>query len=252
MAILAIPYVPVYLVEHVGGGWIVHAAGGYVANTLIPASIVSAFSEAGAVLGSVAAGAETVASSPIAIAAGIAVVAAGTYCYFYGIPAPIETILANAGLGGKGMAAKGALLPTAAHGAFAVSAANLTTALILLGLAGYVAYHFYEKHSDAAHTMVEGPVIDAESVSRSYFGSNVWEQFGEPLSQGLSEASSKAVSFVKNAATATSGYADWLAKSVSDFAAQSTEHLEAIWNALSGRLLALKGKAENESSPKND
>ena len=211
MPALAIPFVPIYLVEHVGGGLIVHAGGGYVANTLIPASVVTAFGSAGTTLASLAGSAATIATAPATVAslAGIAVVAAGAYCYFYGLPLPIQSVLANAGLGVKATAVKGALLPAVSQGGFAVSTASLATALVLLGLAGYVAYQIYENHSDAARSAEDGPTIDAESVARAYFGATAWETIGKPISNGLSEASTRIAGFVASAATTTAEYTDW-------------------------------------------
>lgn len=57
-------------------------------------------SQVGASAGAIAAGTSAVASNPVVVgAAAIAAVAVGTYCYFHGIPAPIEAALSSAGVG---------------------------------------------------------------------------------------------------------------------------------------------------------
>jgi len=249
VAVLTVPFLPIYLFKHVGGGLIVHAYGGYVANTLIPASVVSAFSSAGTTLASLAGGAASIATAPATVVtvAGIAVVAAGAYCYFYGLPLPIESVLANAGLGTKVVAVKGSLLPAISHGAFAVSTTNLATALILLGLASYIAYRFYENHADAARAAEEGPAIDAEGVAKAYFGAKAWQTFGEPISKGLSDASACIVSFFASVATTTADYSEWARNALIGVAAQSTEYLEGVWDKLASRLSSSGKKDTREA-----
>lgn len=196
MAIIGVPALSIYLVEHVGGGAILHAGGGYVANTLVSASVVSAFQTAATTLAGLASGAGSVAAAPItATAAAIAVVGVGSYCYLYGIPAPIEAVLAKAGF----KASASMVAPKAAGGAFVVSVSSLAPALVMLGLAGYICYSFYKTREDALRAVAEDPQVDPEDVAVQSFGARLWEQYGEPISAGLGDASESIANFIRDA-----------------------------------------------------
>lgn len=187
IALLSIPFASVYLVEHVGGGAILHAGGGYIANTLVPAAVVESFSVASGVLAKMGAGAAalggTAVSTPVLIgAAALAVVAVGSYCYFNGIPVPVETALSSAGLG------------TATKQGFMVSFPQLAVALIVLGGAGYVAYRFYEnfKSLRVARLLGSAPIAptqeEAEAASRGVFGDDTWSAMGASIWACVSDA----------------------------------------------------------------
>lgn len=183
MAILSIPFVGMHLVPHVGGGAILHAGGGYVANTMIPAFVVEAFGVASGVLSQVGAGASAIAAGTSAVAynpvviggAAIAAVAVGTYCYFHGIPAPIEAALSSTGVG------------TATKQGFMVSVPQLAIALILLGGAGYLFYKFYKNRNSLRAARLMAPRQepqgrdDAEAAAHEAFGEAAWSQFGAAL-----------------------------------------------------------------------
>lgn len=125
------------LVGHSAGGAILSYGGSYLGGTYVGANVVSAFTTAAGVLSQMSATAVGVVSAPatVPILAGVAtvaVVAAGAYCYFHGIPAPVAEMLSAAGVGSAG--AKG----------FAVTVAKLAPALIALGVAGYLSYVVYK------------------------------------------------------------------------------------------------------------
>ena len=179
MAIVSVPLVKVYLVERVGGGALLHAGGGYVANTLIPASVVEAFGSASSALATLGASAASLASSPYVIAgAAVAVVALGAYCYFYGIPAPIESALASAGLAKT--AKLGVLVPIA----------KMAAALVLLGLAGLVSFNFYKRLNEAKAAVAEQGKIDlyrAQATAEAAFSKSSWQTYGEAMWLGLND-----------------------------------------------------------------
>lgn len=179
MAIAAIPIAKVYLVEHAGGGAIVHAAGGYVGNTLIPAAIIEGFSAASSALATIGATATSLASNPYVLAgAAIGVVAIGTYSYFYGVPAPIEAALIKAGLAEP--AKHGLLIP----------AAKLATGLVLLGLAGLVSYNFYKRLREAKAATKGREAIKisgAQATVEATLGSETWTTYGNALWGGVTD-----------------------------------------------------------------
>lgn len=125
------------LVAHASGGAILSYGGSYLGGTFVGAPIVSAFTTAAGVLSHMSVAAAAVISAPatvpvVATAVTIVAVAAGAYCYLHGIPAPVLDTLHAAGLGSMG--AKG----------FAIPVAKLAPALILLGVAGYLAFTVYK------------------------------------------------------------------------------------------------------------
>lgn len=196
MTIAALPFIDISLVTHSAGGVILQYGGQYVAGTYIGAPVVEAFNTAASVLSSIATPAAAAASHPVVIGASIAVVAVGAYCYFYGIPAPIEAALAKAGLGG---AAKGFALPGTKAG-FAVPLPTLAVALILLGGAGYVVYRFYARRKAARTAMGTAEVNGGQAASEAAFGAAAWATFGQGLWSGLSDAAKQAAALAKDAA----------------------------------------------------
>ena len=125
------------LVAHSSGGAILSYGGSYLGGTFVGAKVVSGFATAAGVLSQMSATAVSVASAPatmpiIAGVATVAVVAAGAYCYFHSIPAPVVEMLSAAGVGSAGT--KG----------FTVAVAQLAPALIALGVAGYLSYVVYK------------------------------------------------------------------------------------------------------------
>lgn len=125
------------LVAHSSGGGILSYGGSYLGGTYVGANIVSGFATAAGVLSQMSATVVSVVSAPATVpvvggAVAIAAVAAGAYCYLYGIPAPVTEMLSAAGVGA--VKAKG----------FAVPVAKLAPALIALGVAGYLAYVVYK------------------------------------------------------------------------------------------------------------
>lgn len=208
MALMSLPIASVYLVEHVGGGALIHAGGGYVANTLIPAGIVQAFGSASSALATLGASAAGLASSPYIVAgATLAVVAAGTYCYFYGIPAPVEMSLTSAGLATP--AKQGLLVPLA----------KMAAALVLLGLAGLVSFNFYKRIREAkAAIAAQGQINfdNAQATVEAAFGKTAWQTYGEALWLGLNDTGSQlsawAESLLSSAKDASSAAGEAIAK----------------------------------------
>lgn len=215
-----------YLVEHVGGGAILHAGGGYIANTLVPATVVEAFGVASGVLAKMGAGAATVGgtavSTPVLIgAAALAVVTVGSYCYFHGIPAPIETALSSAGLG------------TATKKGFMVSVPQLAVALILLGGAGYVAYRFYQnlRTLRAARMLGSAPVAptheQAEATSRRVFGDDAWSNLGASVWASVGDAGRAAAMTAEDAVRGSAVLAEKLIAASTDAVAYAKESIGA-------------------------
>lgn len=227
MTILTIPFVGISLLEHSAGGAILAKGGAYLAGTYVTPAVAQAFTTASSVLSSMGAATGTVASGPV-LAAGltVAVVAGGAYCYFYGLPVPIEAALAKAGLG---TSAKKGLIIAAASKGFAVPVASLAVALVLLGGAGYVSYHFYQSEQEAKAAAADFVVIegDGQSASEAFFGSSVWSRYGEALWSGLGDAAERAaklaadaVEFVSDASSAAAGVASDAAGTAYDAAAK--------------------------------
>ena len=231
MAIAAIPFVGLTLLPHSAGGVILAHAGSYLAGTYVSAPIVAAFTTASSVLAQMSAGASTIAATAASIVANpvtlgiaaVAVVAVGTYCYFYGIPAPIAATLEGAGLA-KPMT-KGLM----------VALPKLAVALVLLGGAGYVVYRLYSSHK--ARRSAIGARPDSADVSRAkarswveeFLGAATWTTFGDPAWAAIGEAGRKAVHAAEDAvelsaklASEVSCIAAETAQSAASFATQHT------------------------------
>ena len=136
----------------------------------VASGVLSQMSASGAAMASTAAMA--LSSPPVLVGTAILAVAAGTYCYFHGIPVPIEAALSSAGLG------------TASTKGFVVSLPQLAVALILLGGAGYLTYKFYKNRRSLKIARFvepkESPMSreTAEAVSVETFGEEPWTEFG--------------------------------------------------------------------------
>ena len=213
----------------------IHAGGGFVANTLRPAAVVEGFSVAAGVLSnmggglSAATGATSLATAPLALGAvALTVCAVGGYCYFHGIPVPIESTLSSAGLG---MASKQG---------FMVSIPQLAVALIVLGGAGYVAYRFYKnfKSVRAARLFNTVPEVqsksEAEVTARAVFGDEVWIQFGQALWSSVGDAGRAATATAQDAVNASAALAQRLVSAATGVAAYAKEAFEAAQNKASG------------------
>lgn len=189
MAFVEIPLTTLALVQHSAGGAILSHAGNYLAGTYVSASVVEAFATASGALASIGGGAVAVTTNPIMFgAATIAVVAAGTYCYLYGIPIAIEAVLTKAGLG------------AAAKNGFAISTPQLAVALVLLGAAGYTIYKFYENYKVDQYTTVHASDrTTAQKATEAAFGVDAWQTLGSALWSGVSVASEYAVQLAKDA-----------------------------------------------------
>lgn len=192
MAIFEIPFTAIALVEHAAGGAILSHAGGYIAGTYVSASVVEAFATASAVLTSIGGSVAAVATNPVVLGtATIAVAAAGAYCYFYGIPAPIEAVLTKAGLG------------VAAKNGFAISVPKLAVALVLLGGAGYVMYRFYQTYKSARQASANSDFpTGGQEPAEAAFGFGAWRKFGEAVWSGVSDATERAVQLAQDAVEA--------------------------------------------------
>lgn len=177
MAIFAVPFSTIYLVPHVGGGAIVHAGGGYMAGTLIPASIVSAATTAASALASVGSSAAALGSNPVVLgAAAVAAAAVGSYCYFYGVPAPVEVLLMKAGLAAP------------AKGGLAVASAKVATALVVMGAAGLVSFNIFQRVEQAHRARKSVLAMDeARRLSEATYGASVWARYGEAVWLGAAD-----------------------------------------------------------------
>lgn len=176
MALLAIPFTSLSLVPHAAGGVILRGAAGYIGGTYVSAEIAQAFGLAGAALQSMGTAATAFAANPYVIGAVVlAAVAVGTYCYFHGVPAPVADTLVHAGLG---VQTKKGLM---------ISAPKLATALVLLGVAGYVTYRFYKNFKAlwADEELVTGwegdDMASARKEAERTFGEKVWSTMGEAV-----------------------------------------------------------------------
>lgn len=243
-----------YLVEHISGGAILHVGGGYIANTLVPAAVVEAFGVATGVLAKMGAGVAAVGgtafSTPVFVgASALVVVAVGSYCYFHGIPLPVETALTSAGLG------------TATKQGFLVSVPQLAVALIMLGGAGYIAYQFYRNFRSVRAARLFGcaPLAptqeDAEATSRGVFGDDAWSNIGASVWAGMSDAGRAAAMTAEEAVRRSAALAERLIATSTDVGAYARETLEAaassvapLGEGLSGLFGTLRGLFRRNSA----
>lgn len=198
MAIAAIPFTTVYLVQHVGGGAIVHVGGGYVAGTLIPASVMTAANCATAALANLGSSAIALGSNPVVLGgAAIAAAAVGAYCYFYGIPAPVEALLVKAGL----------VAP--AKGGLAIATGKVAMVLVLLGAAGLLSVNVY-KRVEQAHRARRASISvgQAREASEAAYGPSIWAQYGEAIWLGASDSIKQVVDWAKTAIAGASTVLD--------------------------------------------
>jgi hypothetical protein len=223
MALVTVPFTSLYLVPHVSGGAIAHMAGGYIAHTFVPAAIVEAFGVAASVLaqlsssaGAVATATTSVATNPLVLGGvALAAVAMGTYCYFQGIPAPIEAALSKAGLG------------TATKHGLMVSVPKLAVTLILLGGAGYVTYRFYKsRKAERLARLIEGSSNQqtrdqAKWLVYSAFGDRAWSEFGSTIWSSASELGRKSKQLTWRALLGA-GRPGWVANLAKELSSQAT------------------------------
>lgn len=206
MTIAAIPFTTLALVQHAAGGAILTNAGSYVAGTYVPAAVVEAFGSASAALGSMGTAAVGLTSANpvtigvvlVATAAAVAAVAAGTYCYLNGVPAPVAETLVHAGLAMPSEKGLAVLIP------------KLASALVLLGAAGYVAYRFYENFKDLwadRQGLANASEGAAQEEAERSFGGEVWSTLGKAvwatkaeLAEGLAKVAQQALDGVASAA----------------------------------------------------
>ena len=197
-----------------------------MANTFVPAAVVEAFSVASGVLAKMGAGAAAIGgtsiSTPVLVGVGaLAVVAAGGYCYFQGIPLPIENVLSSAGLG------------SATKQGFMVSIPQLAIACIVLGGAGYIAYRFYRNFSSvrAARLLGSGPVAptreQAEATSSIVFGDDAWPKLGASVWNCVDDARSAAAAAARDAVQASAALAEKLIATSTEAAEQARGAMDA-------------------------
>ncbi|MEY2884331.1 MAG: hypothetical protein RL490_2055 [Pseudomonadota bacterium] len=201
MAILELPFLSVYLVQHASGGAIVHAAGGYLAGSFVSAPVVQAFATASGVLSSLSSGVVAVAANPLVLSAAVVTVAvAGAYCYFFGIPAVVAAALSEAGVA------------VATKAGVAVSVPQLAVALVLLGGAGYVGYRIYKDKAAAqsAATQLTTSILD-QPAAEAVVGSTAWARFGAALSSGFNGAATQAAVLARDAIEAFCAASDAVA-----------------------------------------
>lgn len=244
MTILTLPFVGISLLEHSAGGAILAKGGSYIAGTYVTPAVAQAFTTASTVLASVGG---AVSAPVVGTGLAVAVVAAGGYCYFYGLPVPVEAALAKAGLGTA--AKKGLIASTAAKG-FAVPVPSLAIALVLLGGAGYVSYQFYQSRKEAlagADTIVilEG---NGQKASEAAFGTTAWSRFGEALWTGIGDAAERAAKLASEAVTVVyeaSGSAADIASDAAGSAFSAASKLRTESQSALRRLLARLGWRTN-------
>ena len=198
MAILAIPFTTIYLVPHIGGGAILHAGGGYVGGTLIPAEIVGAATSATSALAHAGSSVAALASNPVVLgAAAITAAAVGTYCYFYGIPAPVEALLYKAGLA------------TSAKGGVAITIANVAAAFVVLGAAGLLTFNIYQRIAQARQGARAKIDLDsARAISEAAYGPEIWKQYGEAVWLGATDTVDQVANWARSAVGVTSELLD--------------------------------------------
>lgn len=190
MAIFSVPLFSIHLVAHASGGAIVHYAGGYIANTYLGSSVVTAFSSATSTLAAMAGSAATVLTSPAVVGVALAVAVSGGYCYFFGIPTPVQAALIKAGLA------------TPAKGGLAVPIVKLTTALILIGLAGLLTINVFKRINQARRSAKKPLSIDeARSISLAVFGKLAWADYGHAVWLGATDTVDQVLRWATNAAS---------------------------------------------------
>jgi len=194
MAIFAVPFSTIYLVPHVGGGAIVHAGGGYVAGTLIPASVVNAATTATSVLASAGGSAVALGSNPVVLgAAAVTAAAVGAYCYFYGVPAPVEALLVKAGFAAP------------AKGGLAIATATVATAFVVMGAAGLLSFNIFARVDQARRARKSILTLEeARVLSEATFGSSIWEQYGEAVWLGAADTADQIAGWAQTAVDAAS------------------------------------------------
>lgn len=223
MAIVGIPGI-IYLVSHSSGGAMLSTAGGYVAGTLIPASVVASAP-------AIAIGAVTV----------TAAVATGYLC-LHGVPPAIVEILVSKGAATVVATGKGAVAATAATSAaqaatgvsataaapvIAVPVALVAGTLLALAAVGFVAYTQSEEVKKAVDDAYE-EFLNAKDDSRSKLDALVLD---------LKGAFAKALNATKAYASEASAYASTVAMNV---ASTLDDAYEAAKTGVSAQMVKAK------------
>ena len=199
MAFIAIPGL-IALVSHSSGGAILStAANGYLAGSLIPASVV--------------------AGAPLAALGAVLVVGVGSYFYLHGIPVPIAEILAAKGLGTS--VASGSATATSV---FAVSPAQIVAVLLALAAVSYIAY----THSGAVKNAVDTATkkAKASTIETVVEIREALERVGTAASECTNIAVKGAKATVKNVAQAV----DQVADKAKEGAATTVTHLKETFD----------------------
>jgi hypothetical protein len=222
MAILAIPSL-IALVAHSSGGAILStSAGGYVAGTLIPASVVTAAPVIG-----------VVAVTAVAVAA-------GAYLCLHGVPSVLADVLIQKGAATATTAttateaAIDAVAPAAASKAAAILVPSGTTSilvpvacvaavLIALAAVGYYAY----THSETVKETVDDLANKARSATAEQMDALKATELIDDFKAALARFVESAKQLASDAATRVKDTAKDVSDSVSQFAGSAAEEIAA-------------------------
>jgi hypothetical protein len=211
MAFVAIPGL-IALVPHASGGAILStSAGGYVAGTLIPASVVAA--------------APAIAIGAVAVTAA----AAGAYFYIHGIPLPLAELLAAKGITVKAgataakaaaaavtdpiAATKSVMTAVPAAAVVAVPAAKVVLVLAALAAVGYFAYTSSQDVKDAVDDLARKAEHEENGLAEK---AGLIEEFRATLSTFIATTSTSASaqvqtiwSFIRKVLRGLAGVFQW-------------------------------------------
>lgn len=210
MAFVAIPGL-IALVPHASGGAILStSAGGYVAGTLIPASVVAA--------------APAIAIGAVAVTAA----AVGAYFYIHGVPLPLAELLAAKGITVKAgataakaaaavtdpiAATKSVMSAVPAAAVVAVPAAKVVLVLAALAAVGYVAYTSLQDVKDAVDDLVRKAEHEENGLAEK---AGLIEEFRATLSTFTATTSTRASaqvqtiwSFIRKVLRGLAGVFQW-------------------------------------------
>lgn len=214
MAFVAIPGL-IALVPHASGGAILStSAGGYVAGTLIPASVVAA--------------APAIAIGAVAVTAA----AAGAYFYIHGIPLPLAELLAAKGITVKAgttaamaaaaaaaavtdpiAATKSVMTAVPAAVVVAVPAAKVVLVLAALAAVGYFAYTSSQDVKDAVDDLARKAEHEENGLAEK---AGLIEEFRATLSTFIATTSTSASaqvqtiwSFIRKVLRGLAGVFQW-------------------------------------------
>lgn len=242
MAIVAIPGL-IALVQHSCGGLILStSSGGYVAGTLIPASVVAA--------------APAIAVGAVAVTAA----AAGMYFYLHGVPLPIAELLASKGIATEAaatavkaaatdplVAAKSLLTGTPAAASIAVPAAKVLLVLAALAAVGYVAYTTSQAVKDAIDDLAEKGRASAQAQGQAEQTeiAGLIAEFKSAVSkfvEAAKEVASDTASRVKDSAKSAADSVGCFAEKAAD---EASAHIDTL-KAAAGKAAQKIGEAFQE------